>query len=69
VGVVLIVYGLAAIWWLGSFAWGGFLTEPIFIQALGFGSAVAVSLAGVALAVYGGYRSCRWRSSGSARHA
>jgi hypothetical protein len=56
VGIVLVVYGLLISYFFMSLAWGGFLSEPLMVRAIGFGSAAAISMCGVAALSLGSYR-------------
>jgi hypothetical protein len=63
VGGLLMFYGVSFSYLLGAFAWGGFLNEPIVVQAIGFSVPAAIFLGGAALFAFGGFRRCRSATS------
>jgi hypothetical protein len=59
-GIALVVYGAIVAYFLVAIGWGGFLSEPLIVQMIGFGVAGAIFVCGVAALSLGGYRTvCR----------
>lgn len=59
VGVLLMVLGFVATYFMLAIAYGGFLYEPILIQVLVFGYTGGMFVSGLALTIFGGYRTCQ----------
>jgi hypothetical protein len=59
IGVVLMVWGFLATYLVIAIAYGGFLSEPIIVEALVFGFTGGIFASGLALTIFGGYRTCR----------
>ena len=48
VGIALVVYGAVVAYALVAFGWGGFLSESLMPQIIGFGVAGAIFVCGIA---------------------